>query len=296
MKPADPALIAFLASDAARNMVFADVITFELIGGTDENYRLRYTTAQHDVTAIGLDGDPAFRTWRARDMQISGLRARQSIGTKVDEQSMTLTPSEDALIQGVAARQAILMGALDGAIVRRDRFYYADFGQPPIGGAQKFLGLVGPFTAMGRMDATLKVRSGLALLDQQMPKHLTQPSCLNRVFDAQCGLDEATHAVHTTVSAGATTVRIPIVGHSADFALGRVFFEDMGLVGVWRGIKASDGVGLTLYEPLPRAPLTGEAVTIIPGCDRLKASGCTRLANLARFRGFEHVPQPEKAL
>lgn len=295
MKPADPGLVAFLASAAARTMVYADVFTFYLVGGTDETYRLRYTSAQQDISEIPLDGDLIRRTWRARSMQVTGLRARQSIGVKVDEQAMVLTPAADTLIQGVAARKAILQGALDGATVRRDRYYYAAWGEATQGGAPKFLGFAATFTRLGRIDAEFKVRSGLVLLDQQMPRHLTQPTCVNRVYDAPCGLDQNAFAVHTTVAAGATTTVVPLAAASADYALGRILFEDLGVVGEWRGIKTSDGAGVTLYVPLPQAPAAGENVTIFPGCDRLKLSGCTRFANTARFRGFEHVPQADKA-
>lgn len=296
MKPASDALKAFLASADARAMVFADIITFYLVGGTDENYRLRYTTAQQDVSEYPIDGDVMKRTWTARDMLITGLRAKQSIGTNVDEQDLTLTPSPDCLILGDPARQAILYGALDGAFVRRDRFYYADWGEPSIGAAPKFFGMVGPFTALGRMDATVKVKSGMGLLSIQMPRHLAQPSCLNTVYDAGCGLDAAAHAVHTTIGAGATQTVVPLVAPSTDYTLGRVLFEDEGVAGLWRGIKASDGTGITLYEPLPTAPLATTHVTIYPGCDRTKAGGCTRLANTARFRGFPMVPDPHAAI
>jgi len=228
-------------------------------------------------------------------MQISGLRARQSIGVKVDEQTIAMTPAEGTEILGVPARKAILEGVLDGAKVRRDRYYYADWGEPTQGGATKFLGFVGTFTSMGRMDSTLKVKSALVRLDQPMPRHLTSPTCLNRVFDAGCGLDPDAHTVHTTVGVGATTTFIPLAAPSADYALGRIFFEDLGVVGYWRAIKSSDGTGVSLYQPLPQAPAAGENVAILPGCDRRKAGGCTRLSNTDRFRGFEHVPQAEKA-
>jgi hypothetical protein len=294
--PSDPGLVDFLASRAARTMVFADVITFYLVGGDDENYRLRWTTAQQDVSEYPLDGDPIRRTWRARPVAISGLRARQSIGVNVDEQDMTISPRPDTTIQGIPFRKAVLQGALDGARVRRDRYYYADWGQPTQGGAPKFMGFVSTFTSLGRMDAVFKVKSGLVLLEQQMPRQLAGPTCVNHVYNGACGLDAAAHAVHTSVAAGATPVNVPLAAPSPDFALGRINFEDEGIVGVWRSVKDSDGVGVKLYVPLEGAPVNGESVTCLPGCDRTKAGGCTRLGNTGRFRGFEHVPQADKAV
>lgn len=296
MKAATTPLADFLASPAARTMVFADVVTFYLVGGTDEAWKLRYTTAQQDVSEFPLDGDVVKRTWPARAMLITGLQAKASIGTNVDEQNLTLTPAPGALIRGLPAQQAILSGILDGALVRRDRYYYADWQSPSIGGMPKFLGLVGPFTAMGRFEATLKVKSAMGYLSRLMPRHVTKPGCVNTVYDAGCGLDPNAFAVHTTVVAGATTTFIPLAAPSADYALSRIFFEDEGLAGLYRGIKASDGTGVTLYQALPAPPASGSNVTVWPGCDRTKLGGCTRLGNTPRFRGFRFVPQAQTAV
>jgi hypothetical protein len=296
VKPASDALEAFLASPAAKTMVMADVITFYLSGGIDETFRLRWTTAQTDISEYPLDGDVIRRTWTARDVIITGLRAKASIGTNVDEQDLTFNFAPATLIRGVPATQAILQGMLDGAQVRRDRFYYGDWAQATQGGMPKFYGLVGPFTAAGRMDVTVKCKSMMGLLSQMMPRHLAKPGCANTVYDPGCGLDFDAHAVHTTVGAGATPSSIPLAAASPDYAASRAFFEDEGLAGLWRGVKSSDGVGITLYEPLPSAPVAGTHVTVWPGCDRTKLGGCTRLGNTGRFRGFEHVPQAQTAL
>jgi hypothetical protein len=320
VKLASADLIALLAN--SREFVYADVFTFYLVGGSDETYRLRYTSHQQDLQVYPLDGDPILRTFRAKACVIAGLRARASIGVGVDEQSIAMSFAEGETIQGVPAIQAILWGALDGATVRRDRYYFADWGQPTVGGAAKFCGLVSTFTELGRMDANLKVKSGLVLLDQQMPRHLTQPKCLNRVYDTACGLDAAAHAVHTTVAGGATTTSIPLAAPSTDFALGRVFFEDMGLVGYWRAIKSSDGGPDPLFaaaggpgrrrerhhlprlrqhprrrlhapgqhRPLPRLPLRA------PGRDRaLMDEAATRAAIVAGARRWIDTPYHEQA-
>jgi hypothetical protein len=68
--PSDPGLVDFLASRAARTMVFADVITFYLVGGDDENYRLRWTTASRTSRsirsmAIPCDAPGAPGPWRS---------------------------------------------------------------------------------------------------------------------------------------------------------------------------------------------------------------------------------------
>jgi hypothetical protein len=297
MKAASPELIALLAS---QEFEYVDCFTFELNGGSDENYRLRWTNGQQDITTIPLDGDPTQRVWRAREMLITGLRSRQSIGVKVDEQSVTLTPADDTLIQGVPALEAILWGALDGAFVRRDRFYYDGPAIPsrqPVGGLTKFKGLVSTFTELGRSTASLKVKSALVLLDKLMPAHLTQPTCINAVYDAGCGLIKDDLAVQGYVEAGPTLTFVPWAALSdSGFSLGRVFFENMGLVGTWRAIKNADATGLTLAFPLPRLPIVGEQFVAYPGCNRTHDRCMVINPDVStRFRGYRFVPQAEKA-
>lgn len=295
MKPADPALVAFLAAN--RQFAYIDTFTFYLVGGTDENYRLRYCTGQQDQAFYPLDGDPIHRIYKAGEVLVSGLRAKQSIGPNVDEQKMVLTPAPGALIQGVEFTRAVIEGALDGAFVRRDRYYFAALGQPTVGGAPKFYGLVTTFDDVGRTDAQLSVKSGLVILNQPMPHHLFRPGCLNRVFDAGCGLSMAAFAVTDVVSASPaeTTLFVPWSAADSSYIRGRIFFENMGLVGTWRAIKYADTTGLTLGYPLPQVPVIGEQFVAYPGCDQTKAGGCTRLVNTSRYRGFDFTPQSDTA-
>lgn len=298
MKAASAELAALLAT---RDFNYVDVFTFYLVGGDDENFRLRWTSGQQDLRLYPLDGDVMQRTYRAGEMLVSGLRARQSIGVKVDTQTVSLTPAEGLVIQGYPAMEAIIQGVFDGATARRDRYYYdgpvtAD--RTPIGALPKFYGLVGTFMDVGRTDASLKVKSGLVLLDTPMPRDLTQPTCLNRVFDTNCGLVMDDAAVHGVVEADATTSYIPwSAGSEAGFSLGRVFFEDLNVVGVWRAVKSADAAGFTLAWPLPEAPAAGEHFTIFPGCVGTHARCVELNPDVAtRFRAFRFVPQAEKAL
>jgi hypothetical protein len=135
------------------------------------------------------------------------------------------------------------------------------------------------------------------LLDQQMPRHLTGPKCINRVYDAACGLDQddARRAHHGGV--GATTSFIPLAAPSTDYALGRIFFEDLGLVGYWRSVKSSDGTGVALYSPLPAVPAGRRERHRLPGLRqhlrrRLHAASPTPPASAASTS----CPRPETAI
>jgi hypothetical protein len=295
MKGASAELIALLQTG---DFNYADLFTFYLVGGSDENYRLRWIGGQQDVAVYPLDGDPIKRRYTSRDCQVAGLRSRQSIGVSVDEQSVTLVPAEGLFIQGMSAREAILWGALDGAMVRRDRFYFDGpvDGRAPVGGLPKFVGRVSTIDNVGRTDISLKVKSGLVLLDIPMPRHLTQPTCLNHLFSPGCGLIPADLAVHGVVEGGATTSFIPwAAGSNAGFSLGRVFMEDENVVGVWRAVKSADATGLTLAWPLPAVPAAGENFTAYPGCNRTKARHDEIHPDPDVFRGFDFVPPAEKA-
>lgn len=296
MKPAGAPLIALLQT---RVFSFVDVYTFELPGGTDDNYRLRYTSGQNDLTIVPLEGGLAV-TYKANQMQIAGLRSRASIGIDVDEQSVSLTPYPGVEIRSEPALEQILWGVMDGGFVRRDRFYSALPGGTPVGGLRKFYGLISTFEEITGVSASLRVKSGTVLLNQQMPRHLTQPTCLNTVYDLGCGLDKDDFDTHGFVDASPapTTTFVPWALADAGMALGRLFFENMGNVGTWRSIKAVDpGVGLYLAYPLPVVPVAGDQIVGYQGCNRTHPRCEVINPDVAtRWRGFRFVPQAEKAV
>ena len=83
-------------------------------------------------------------------------------------------------------------------------------------------------------------------------------------------------------------------------------FYDLGSITFTSGLNAgairtiSDQVGntntLKIYPPLPVAPSVGDAVSVIPGCDKTQNQCLTKFKNIAQFGGFPYVPAPETAL
>jgi hypothetical protein len=108
MKPITPELEAYFASN--RELIYADAYTVELVGGTDDNYRLRWTTAPQDLVVDPLAGPPGKVTYLANVTGISGLRAKQSIGMEVDEQELVLTPSKGPRHPGRGRAGSYLVG------------------------------------------------------------------------------------------------------------------------------------------------------------------------------------------
>lgn len=292
MKAASPELLDFLAT--AREYVRVDVVTFELLGGTDEAfYRLRYTAGQQDLTAAPVDGSPGLFTWRANRVLVKGLRFKAGIGLAVYDSEAVLTPLEGATVQGLTFQEAVRRRIFDGATVRRDRYYFERFGLPPVGGIPMFRGLVSTGRMLGP-SVTLKVKAATVLLDQMMPRHLNQPTCIWTIYDGGCSLVKDDLAVVGTVGPGATRSVIPWAGIDAGFALGSIFFENLGLVGIRRTIRAVEAGALVLAYPLPSAPVEGEDFVAYPGCDG-SLTRCTELGNTANRRSYDFVPRPETA-
>jgi hypothetical protein len=294
LKPASSPLAAYLAANPGAP--FVDVYTFELVDGTDERYRLRYTSGQKDLTVVPLTGGLAV-TYRAGAI-IKGVRSKAAIGMEVAEQTMEITFPAGETIQSMDATEAIIWGLLDGAFLRRDRWFYDARYGAPVGGLPMFYGEVSTFQEVAGSYVKLRVKSGNVRLNQQMPRHLSDPLCKNVVYDAGCGLDRNAFAAHGSVEPGATTTVIPWAAGSSDtYSLGRVFFDNMGLVGTWRQVKSADASGFTLAYPLPQAPGTGDLFTIYPGCNRTHDRCVIINPDVStRFRGYRFVPQSEKAV
>lgn len=297
MRPAHQDLLDFLLDPANTEFDYADCFTIELVGGTDDNYRLRYTNAQQDLTVVPVGGGPGYETYRADRVMLKGLRSNVSIGLEVDEQEITLSPfDDDVTVQGVPILQAVAQGIFDGAIITRDRFYFERFGQAPIGnqGVPLFYGEVSTFTRVGRTSASLKVKAETVRLNIGMPRFPYQPGCIWTLFDDGCGLVKDDFAVPGVVGPGATAITLPWVDADPTFALGTVFFENMGVVGTRRTIRSATSSELVLAYPLPEVPPDTTLFVAYPGCNRTRAR-CTALGN-DRFLGYPYIPQAEKAV
>ena len=84
-------------------------------------------------------------------------------------------------------------------------------------------------------------------------------------------------------------------GGSLDtFTGGRLVFRDGDLAGHAAQVQLhrheDATVSLALWEPAPRAIAPGMAFAISAGCDKSLATCTGRFDNLARFRGFPHMP------
>lgn len=300
MRPAPTAVQDLLKT---RQFIFADCFTFELADGTV----LRFTSAQTDVITIPVDGSLVVQTYTSRSVKCSGLKMKLQVGVSVDEQDLNISYKPTDMLYGVPWGAAVALGFLDGAIIRRDRFFAPAWAARPglqpawAGGTPMFMGRVSTIDEIGRQDIKMKVKSYLVLANINMPKELQQPSCRNILFDARCKLSASGFLVNGAVGAGSTEAVVNWSGAAANFSLGTISMENGNAVGQSRTIKLATGSQLILNSPFSFEIATGDLFAAFPGCDKTtgvtspSGQSCTDYANLANHTGFPYVPPPETA-
>jgi hypothetical protein len=282
---------------ATRQFVYADVFTFI----PKVSQPLYYTNAQRDVTVVPIVGGPGRVTFFANRVILTGLRFKTGIGVEVDEQNVEIAYPETPDFQAYLTwPEALKQGRLDGATVRRDRFFAANWGSPWIAGCKMFTGMVSSLDSVGRQTATINVKSNLILLNQQMPKDLFQPICKHTWADAGCGLDRSLFVVQTTVGSGGggpTRTFIPWAGAADQFNMGTTYIEgDDNVTRVRTILKVDPGVGVHLIYPIDFDPVVGSNVSFYPNCRRLfENCGDYHADPKTAFLGFPFVPVAETA-
>lgn len=286
---------------------------------------------------LGAAGEAPIATFLANSIRISGLKYSIKIGMDVDEQDVTiscLTPptfaqsastaasgdlgtgelgdmllatdgvpsasfgSSAELVEGVPFLQALRQGLFDGAFLQRDRAFLYAWGAPPIGTVALFHGRISSIDKIGRVEAQLKVKSDLVLLDIDFPRNIYQAGCIHILFDAGCALVKSSFAVAGTVASGSTNITINWTNtQAADyFYEGTITFTSGALNGFTANLKASGSSTLVVIDPLPVAPQPGDTFNAYPGCNHTTgAGGCATFNNLVHFRGYPNVPPPATA-
>ena len=283
MRTASAPLITLL--NGSQKLAYADLYTFTLQGGGI----VRYTSADTQI----VYGGNTF----ARGPLISRSRTKLSIGISVDDLEVILSADSTVQVNGKALMTFLASGGLDGARLRLERAFMADWATAPAGTLVMFAGRVSDVT-MGRYEAKLVVRSDTELLDVKVPKNLYQPGCMNTLYDAACGKSRSaltvSNAVWTVPAPTKSVFGSTLGGAAGYFDLGVVTFTSGANSGISRTIKSfAAGGTVTLIAPFPFAPAAGDTFAIYPGCDKTQATCNSRFANLARFRGQPYIPVPE---
>lgn len=261
---------------------------------------LRYTNAASDVSVVPTVGGPSRVTYLSRVVLIMGLRFKSNIGVEVDEQQVELAYTDGNTFQdAITWSQALRLGRLDGATIRRDRYFASAWGQPWVFGITMFAGRVSTCSKVGRQSATVNVKSDMILLDTKLPRDLYQPQCRNTWGDgAGCDLLQADFAVNTVVGASPTRSIIPWSGITEEFVMGKLFIEAGDSVTRIRTIlRVEAGVHAEVIYPLDFDPIAGQNVAFYPNCRReFDRCGLYHLEPEKKYIGFPFVPVAETAV
>ena len=217
----------------------------------------------------------------------SELRAGTELG--VDAQDAEGVVSSDRITE-----TDILDGLWDGAEVEVWRVNWADPGQRVL----MRRGSIGEIRR-GRLAFRAEMRSLAHVLNQPVGR-MFQATCDAALGDARCGVDLTDPAFQ-----GSGTVldlergrafRATGLGAHDDglFALGLLDWTSGANAGRRVAVSRHEvdalGVALVLAEDPIRAIAEGDEFTVAAGCDKRIETCAGRFDNVARFRGFPHIP------
>lgn len=279
---------------ATKQFVIADCFTITPLQGQP----MRFTTAQQNVSVVPV-GEVNRQTYFANKVGIKGLKSQIGIGVEVDEQTVEVSYGPGNLWQEtIPFPKALLLGRADGAIVNRERFIAPAWGRPTdfIAGVPMFSGEVAHLSMVGRMSATLNVKSALVKLNTKMPRDLWQPKCKNIWGDPTCGLDQDAFAVSDVTLTGTTRAIIKTTACNDSFAQGKLHIESTDNVTRVRTILRASTTELHLIFPLDFTPDIGTDFVAYPNCRRLfENCGDYHASPEEAFIGFPFVPVAETA-
>lgn len=292
MKSASPALIALLAG--SQQFAMADCYTLTLADGVTV---YRFTSFDIDLAFGGT-------TWPSGGPIIERDKTRTVIGLEVDTLTLKISPKDSDQLGALSWFGMACSGGLDGASLTLQRAFLdpatLQAGAPTVTGLlTMFVGKVAQL-AVDRQTIDMTVNSPLQQLNIQMPRNLYQSGCQHTLFDTGCTLSAATYAKTGSVTGSPTATSVPALITGSPGAgwcdLGVIQFTSGVLTGLKRTVKSWDGSAITLLNPAPAAPHSGDSFTVGPGCDKTTATCTARFGNLLNFKGFPYIPVPETAL
>jgi uncharacterized phage protein (TIGR02218 family) len=291
MKPSTAALRSLLAS---RQFWRADLYAFALVNAGG----LYYCTGDRDIL---WDGETYSSRGPLVDRRQNRAKAHWINTLQVDTWIVDFAPKAGDLVNGVGFLSAVRQGVFDGAELTVSRAFMPSYGNLSAGVVTLFAGRVVEID-LGRNTATFQLNSHLELLNQNMPRNLYQPGCVNTLGDAACTVGLTAYTLGGTAAAGSTATVVLASGFaqaSDYFDQGVMRFTSGANAGSQRTVKLhTEGspASFALLSPFPSPPAPGDAFTVYPGCAKdFSPNGCPKFANLANFRATPFVPVPETA-
>ncbi len=283
MKTTSSPLLAHMRGN--NQFTLADLYTLTLIGGTV----LRYTDFDVDLVYGG-------NTFSASGPIFKRGKTRTVIGLEVDTLGVEIYPRSTDLVLGIPMLSAANTGGFDGATLKLERAYIAPV--PTVIGA--LIMFVGDMADIDTTRTVIKVtvNSEVASLNVQMPRNLYQAACVHTLYDSDCALARASFVTANAAGAGSSTSYIinTLAQSAGYFDRGYMQWTSGALSGVKRTIKSYSPGSISIYNPLPANPGTGDTFNIYPGCDKALATCQGKFGNSAKFKGFPFIPVPETIL
>jgi uncharacterized phage protein (TIGR02218 family) len=152
-----------------------------------------------------------------------------------------------------------------------------------------FTGAIGDISYNIENQVSLEVK-GPAAFAKILMTQKRSPMCRTDLFSVLCGVNPASYAVHTTITAIIDQFNFTVTGVSQPdgwFNQG-VFVLDSGTaLQAANWVQASQTV--TTYLPSFRLLTVGGSLTMYPGCDKtLTATGCLRFNNALNYQAEPH--------
>ena len=286
----NPALLNFFNS-RPKTMQCADLFSFALRPGlySPSGATLRYTSS---LFALSLGG----HVYSSGPPNFSRGDLHCETGIQNSSNEITVMADDSVMLNTVPLLARIARGEWNFATVTIERAYASGPGQPWLGKAPRFLGIVTDITDLGKAQATLNCKNISYLLDTQWPKDTIMSTCGKILYGTDCTVNAATYTTSGSVSGTPTVNGFDTTLTAADnyYLGGTITFTSGKLAGLsyWvRSYVHASGV-VRLQTPALVAPSSGDTFNIIPGCDKSMTTCSGRFGNLANYGGFPFVPQP----
>ena len=225
-----------------------------------------------------------------------GMSARalvQATGLSVDNSEAEGALSDDAITE-----RDVLAGRWDGAQVRMWEVDWTDMSARRL----VFAGSLGAISrAQGAFRAELR---GLSEPLNAARGRVFHPRCSARLGDGRCklALSGETFTAEAAIAEVEDGRVLRFSGFSAYeagwFERGRLLVLGGGAEGLRATIKndialAGGGREIELWQGLGIAPVAGDRVRLVAGCDKRAATCRDKFGNFLNFRGFPHLPSED---
>lgn len=203
--------------------------------------------------------------------------------------------AEGMLSSETIADADLIAGLWDHAAFIIMRVNYADL---TMGHEIMRAGTIGNVST-GRQHFTAELRGMMQPLQQSVGRVYT-PACDAALGDARCGIALGSYTVTgsvTTATSGRVFTDTARTETDDYFAGGLITWTSGDNDTYQMEVKSSTSAGvITLQQTMPNGTTIGDTYSLSAGCDKLLATCRDKFNNVVNFRGFPHVPGPDKVI